>query len=198
MINSSKQQTLSYIFKKYEFNPVHSRQVTKLALILFDKTKGVLHNLSDREKSLLEAGSLLHDIGYFVAEKAHNKHSAKIIKEERPSGFTEEEIEIIANVARYHRGKKPKEKHESYSNLSAASQKITRQLSAFTRLADALDRSHSSVVNDLDCVFDSYTLTLFIVIKLNSPECSIEIDKAMVKKELFEEEFGVEIKFNIQ
>ena len=198
MLDTIKQKSILYILRKYELDPDHSNQVKKLALALFDKTKGVLHDFSDKERDLLEAGTMLHDIGYYVSAKDHHKHSAKIIKDERPEGFSDEEIEIIANIARYHRGKKPKENHENYASLSESAKKLARKLSAFTRFADALDSSHLSMINDLDCVYDFFSQNLFIILKLNIPDCSLEISKAQSKKDLFEEEFAVEIKFRIE
>ena len=198
MINTHTQKNITYMFQKYEQEPAHAKQVTKLALLLFDKTQGFLHNYSDRERSLLEAGSLLHDIGYAISAKNHNKHSASLIKSERLSGYTDMEIEIIANIARYHRGKVPKEKHKNYASLPAEAKELTKKLCAFTRFADALDRSHFSVIKDFDCSYDPYTRILYIILKLNSPDCSIEINKAKSKKDLFEEEFSVEIQFRIE
>lgn len=198
MLDSDKQKSILYILRKYEIDPDHSNQVKKLALILFDKTKGILHDFSDKERDLLEAGTILHDIGYYIAAKDHHKHSAKIIRNERPSGFTDEEIEIIANIARYHRGKKPKENHESYAALSDSTKKLTRKLSAFGRFADALDSSHLSKINDLECIYDFYSQNLFIILKLNISDYSLEINKAQIKKDLFEEEFAVEIKIRIE
>lgn len=198
MLDTVKQKSLLYILRKYEHDPDHSNQVKKLALALFDKTRGELHDFDDKERDLLEAGAILHDVGYFTSAKDHHKHSAKIIKNEKPEGFTDEEIEIISNIARYHRGKKPKESHESYAVLSEPTKTLTRKLSAFVRFADALDNSHLSLVNNLDCVYDYYSQTLFVILKLNMPDFSLEINKAQSKKDMFEEEFAVKIKFKFE
>ncbi|MEI8389488.1 MAG: HD domain-containing protein [bacterium] len=198
MLDTTKQKSILYILRKYELNPDHSNQVKKLALTLFDKTQGVLHDFFERERDLLEAGAVLHDIGYYISAKGHHKNSAKIIKEEKPQGFSDEEIEIIANIARYHRGKKPKESHENYAALSEPAKALTRKLSAFVRFADALDNSHLSLVTDLDCIYDLFSQNLFVMLKLNMPDFSLEIDKAESKKDLFEEEFKVKIKFRFE
>jgi len=198
LLDTTKQKILLYILRKYEIDPDHSNQVKKLALTLFDKTKGVLHDFSEKERDLLEAGALLHDIGYYISAKDHHKNSAKIIKDEKPEGFSDEEIEIIANIARYHRGKKPKENHENYASLSESSKIITRKLSSFVRFADALDNSHLSLITNLDCIYDFFSQNLFIILKLNMPDCSLELNKAQSKKDLFEEEFKVKIKFRFE
>jgi len=198
MLDTTKLKSILYILRKYELDSDHSNQVKKLALTLFDKTKGVLHDFSDNERDLLEAGAILHDIGYYTSAKGHHKNSAKIIKNEKPDGFSDEEINIIANIARYHRGKMPKESHENYAALSEPTKALTRKLSAFVRFADALDNSHLSLVTDLDCIYDLYSQNLFILLKLNMPDCSLEINKAQSKKDLFEEEFKVKIKFRFE
>lgn len=198
MLDTEKQKSILYILRKYELDPDHSNQVKKLALTLFDKTKGVLHDFSEKERDLLESGAILHDIGYYTSAKGHHKNSAKIIKDEKPQGFSDEEIEIIANIARYHRGKKPKENHENYAYLSEPTKMLTRKLSAFVRFADALDNSHLSLITDLDCIYDFYSQNLFIILKVNMPDFSLEINKAQSKKDLFEEEFKVKIKFRFE
>lgn len=198
MLDTIKQKNILYILRKYELDADHANQVKKLALSIFDKTKGILHDFSDKERDLLEAGALLHDIGYYISAKDHHKNSAKIIKDEKLEGFTDEEIEIIANIARYHRGKKPKENHESYASLLEPTKILTRKLSSFVRFADALDNSHLSLITDFDCIYDFYSQNLFIILKLNILDCSPEINKAQSKKDLFEEEFGVKIKFRFQ
>ncbi len=198
MLNAVKQKSVNYILGKYETEPEHAMRVRKLALKLFDITKGNLHNFSNEERSLLEAGALLHDIGYYISANEHNKHSARLIREERPSGFTDEEILIVSCIARYHRGKKPKDKHENYAALSETAKKLTRKLSALCRLADALDCSHQSVVEEMDCIYNSFSKDFFIVLKFNMPDCSVEISKARDKKDMFEEEFNVEVKFRIE
>jgi len=193
MLNTLKDKSIRYILQKYEIEPAHSKQVKKLALLLFDKTYGILHNFSEKERDLLEAGALLHDIGYYISANAHNKHSAKLIRKERPSGFTDEETAVIALIARYHRGKKPKEKHEYYSSLSEQNKQLTRKLSAFCKLADALDCSHLSIVENFNCIYNANLREFFIILNLNMPDCSVELAKSRNKKDLLENEFNIKL-----
>lgn len=195
MLKETGRESVRKIFNRYEQEPSHAEQVNKIALIIFDKTKGLIHNMSDNERELLEAGALLHDIGYYISAKGHNKNSYKLITENTLPGFSGQETEIIANIARYHRGKPPKDKHSCYAFLSQHDKHLVNRLGAFVRLADAFDRSHRNVINDLDFVFDSFLKTLIIVLKLNAPDCFFEILKAKDKKDLFEKEFGLNIKF---
>lgn len=197
MLNKLRQESIRKIFDLYETEPPHAYQVTKLALIIFDKTFGLIHNMGDNERDLLEAGALLHDIGYYISAKSHNKNAYKLIEKELIPGFTELEKEIIGNITRYHRGKLPQKKHKNYSDLSIKDRSLVNKLSAFVRLADALDRSHRSVINDIDILNDSFYKILIVILKLKTPDCASEIWKAKDKKDLFEKEFNLQLKFEV-
>ena len=199
MQNSVQEKSIKNLFNKYFFDPDHANQVKKLSLLIFDKTKGFLHNFSDHERILLEAGSFLHDIGYCVSSEGHNKHSYALITESSIEGFSTEETEIIANIARYHRGKKPRKTHPCFGKLADnKDRELVKKLSSMVRMADGLDRSHLSVIESLDCTYDSYSQILYVIMRLNIPDCGFEIWAADRKKELFEEEFGVRVIFKVK
>lgn len=183
MINQVRQNSVINMLYKYDHEPAHAEQVTKLSLIIFDKTKGMLHEFSQNERDLLEAGALLHDIGYYIGAQGHNKNSKKIIKHNGLAGFSKDEVRAIAKIARFHRGRLP-EKPDFTTN----------KLAAMVRVADALDRTHYSVVDDIEFQRDS---GLTFLLKLRTPDCRFEILKAQDKKDLFEREFGLELKFKI-
>jgi exopolyphosphatase/guanosine-5'-triphosphate,3'-diphosphate pyrophosphatase len=127
----------------------HSRQVTKLALSLFDQT-AQLHRLGEPERELLEVASLLHDVGFAVAQSAHHKHSLYLIRNADLDGFGPEELAVIANVARYHRKALPSERHPDYQALSEGERLLVRRLAALLRIADGLDADHFQVVQQVD------------------------------------------------
>jgi exopolyphosphatase/guanosine-5'-triphosphate,3'-diphosphate pyrophosphatase len=56
----------------------------------------------------------------------------------------------MANVARYHRGAKPKQSHDNFAALDPDDQDVVVILGALLRLADGLDRSHYNAVRGLD------------------------------------------------
>ncbi len=88
--------------RRCEWHKQHSTQVTRLALRLFDELSG-LHELGPLDRELLEYASLMHDIGWHIGGKGHHKHSAYLIRHGKLKGFTDEEVETMANIARYHR-----------------------------------------------------------------------------------------------
>ena len=127
----------------------HSKQVTRLALTLFDQTKE-LHGLGDREREWLEYASLLHDIGNHISYERHHQHSYYLIKNGDLRGFEPDEIEVIALLTRYHRRAMPKRGHPGYGKLSKPLRRIVKTLSVFLRLAETLDRSRNGVVRKID------------------------------------------------
>jgi exopolyphosphatase / guanosine-5'-triphosphate,3'-diphosphate pyrophosphatase len=89
--------------RRCNWDEVHSRQVARLALELFDSTLA-LHGLSPEDRELLEHASLLHDIGAHVSTESHHKHTEYLIRHGRLLGFSPEEVDVLAALGRYHRG----------------------------------------------------------------------------------------------
>ena len=137
----------------------HARHVTGLALRLFDACTA-LHGLGTAERELLEYAGLLHDIGYHISRRNHHKHALYLIKNADLRGFQPEEIDVMAHVARYHRGGLPKEKHLTFQVLPKTIRQTILKLAALLRLAEGLDRSHFQNVQHLAVELDEKTLTL--------------------------------------
>ncbi len=127
----------------------HAQQVARLALNIFDQTRSV-HGLTDVEREWLEYGALLHDIGVHISYERHHRHSYYLIKNGDLRGFSPQEIEVMALIARYHRQVTPKKSHEGYGDLRGSLRRTVRALSAMVRLAEGLDRSHARALSGLD------------------------------------------------
>jgi exopolyphosphatase / guanosine-5'-triphosphate,3'-diphosphate pyrophosphatase len=127
----------------------HSRQSARLALRLFDVTAS-LHGLGEREREWLEYAALLHDVGYAIQYRNHHKHAYYLITNADLDAFDQREIEIIAHVARYHRGPVPKPgRHPTLAALKPWQQRTIRKLAALLRVSDSLDRTHASRVDEI-------------------------------------------------
>lgn len=135
-----------HVANSYHEDLRHAEHITDLALELFDEMSP-LHGLGEQDRELLEAASLLHNVGIFISHSAHHRHSYYIIRNsEHLTGFTEREIEIIAQVARYHRKSAPKSKHADFASLSSSDKSKVRWMAAMLRVAIGLDRSNRQVV----------------------------------------------------
>ncbi len=131
-----------------EFELVHGKQVARLAGRIFDQI-AERFKLDLESRPFLEAAARLQDVGYLINYDQHHKHSYQLILNSRLSGFRPRELELIANIARYHRGARPKKGHANFRQLPPEDQRRVRQLSAILRLAGGLDRSHTQQVKDV-------------------------------------------------
>ncbi len=192
--SSIRERSVLKTAKKYHTNLEHSERVAAFALSLFDQTQGQLHHWGADERQLLWAAAILHNCGHYVSHSAHHKHSYYLIRNGELLGYNETEIEIIANIARYHRKSPPKKKHESYRNLLHKEHRtMVNQLSAILRLAVALDRRQIGAISHIQCEylpnFKEFKMSIFP--SLIEDECALEMWSLDYKKGIFEEEFGL-------
>jgi len=164
---------------------LHAAHVARLALELFDKTHA-LHQLTSTEREWLHYGSLLHDVGCYVGYAKHQRHSYYLITHGDLTGFSAEEIEVIASIARYHKGKGPRESHENWKRLDPYARPVVEKLAALVRIADGLDRSHRQLVTDVACRVRSRRVEFEAVAR---GDCEAELEAARRKADLFERVF---------
>jgi exopolyphosphatase/guanosine-5'-triphosphate,3'-diphosphate pyrophosphatase len=89
---------------RYHPDLAHTRHVAELALGMFDELARLgVHAGDPRERELLWAASMLHDIGMSVDYDDHHKHSRYLILNGGLPGFSPVEVAIVAQAARYHR-----------------------------------------------------------------------------------------------
>lgn len=126
----------------------HATHVSRLALRIFDETRD-LHGMKAAEREVLEFSALLHEIGLHVAFEGYHKHTYYLIRHAGLRGFTDDQVALIANVARYHRKATPSEKHENFRELAPRQRKTVERATAILRIADALDRGRKQAVRDV-------------------------------------------------
>lgn len=163
----------------------HALQVAKITGEIFDAVAAPF-GLGDKERQLVEAAALLHDVGYFISYAAHHKHTYHLVRHADLFGFTPREREIIAQVARYHRKALPKKKHESFARLTLQDQLLVERLGGILRLADGLDRRRNSLVTTLEC---SLSPSSFLVKVVAAGDVSVELFGGKTKGDLFERAF---------
>lgn len=182
-------QSIRKVMKHYEREPQHARQVARLALRLFDDLT-LLHGLGELEREWLEAAALLHDIGWSRSNAEHHKESGRLILKADLIGWLDEERQVIANIARYHRKAAPKETHKSFAALSETAQTVVAKLAAILRIADGLDRSHHNVVESVTCRIDHDVVRLELFCRR---EIGFELFGFEKKRDLFHGAFGLEV-----
>jgi exopolyphosphatase / guanosine-5'-triphosphate,3'-diphosphate pyrophosphatase len=192
---SIRERNTLQIAGKYGVDLPHSRRVADFALSLFDRTYGSLHHWDLTTRQLLWSAAILHNSGHFVSHDAHHKHSYYLIRYGELLGYSEAEIDTIANIARYHRKSPPKKKHQNLQNLSKEQRSIVSQLSAILRLAVALDRGGVGAINTIDFSCDLTNRECQLTFFPTNPddECVLEGWSLDYKKPIFEAEFNLKL-----
>jgi exopolyphosphatase/guanosine-5'-triphosphate,3'-diphosphate pyrophosphatase len=126
-----------------------------------------------------------------IAESKHHKHSYYLIKSSGMKSFNKLDLELVANIARYHRKAHPSQKHLGFSQLSPANQDVVRKLSSLLRVADALDFRREQRVESVSCGVKPKVLTISIASATNVQE---EITWAGKKGGLIQEVFNTELR----
>jgi exopolyphosphatase/guanosine-5'-triphosphate,3'-diphosphate pyrophosphatase len=161
--------------------------VAALAGRIFEQLAGPL-DLPAGDRLLLECAARLQDVGYVINYDQHHKHSYHLIRNSRLPGVRPHDLELIANVARYHRGAHPKRKHENLARLAAEDQRRVQRLAAILRLAGGLDRSRSQQVRD---VLVRVAEDGVVIEAVADTEPKVDLWGAERRNDLFEKAFGL-------
>ncbi len=143
--------SVKYIGSKYHYDEIHAIHIQTLSTSIFDQLKKI-HSLSDRDRLYLQVAALLHDIGKFVNLDKHHIYTYNIIKAQNIMGFSNRELNIVANVARYHDEENPERFHDNYNSMEYMDQIKISKLSAILKLADSMDITHLQKINNVEII----------------------------------------------
>ena len=166
-------------------NERHCEHVATLAAEVFDALRDA-YALPPGGRDILRAGALLHDIGYLINHERHHKHAYHLIMHGDLRGFSPREVELIANVARYHRRALPRKTHPNFARLDKGERRLVRRLAGILRVADGLDRTHACAIKSVRCKVGDDVIRLSVNASRNP---AIELDDAKRKAALFEKAF---------
>lgn len=177
-----------YIGKKYGIDKKHSERVKNLSLEIFDKTKR-FHRLGDRERLFLEIAAILHDVGKYVNLNEDGFYCYNIIYYEEILGLSDKNLNIVANVVRYHGEEIPSLSHENYKTLNFTDKIIVSKLAAILKLAEALNISKKNKIdNNIYITVEDRT----VYFQLDTyKDCTLEMWSFKNNGEFFEEVMGV-------
>jgi exopolyphosphatase/guanosine-5'-triphosphate,3'-diphosphate pyrophosphatase len=170
----------------------HVEQVRIIGLTLFDRLCNVI-GADQEERPILEAACLLHDVGQVVSYRKHHKHSFQLIMHAERLNFTSRDRYLVAMVSRYHRRKGPSLKDEEFARLTDEEQGIVRRMSALLRVADGLDRGHTSAVERVSTRITAERLTIRATPKLKAEDLSLECWGAAKKSDVLAKVLGREV-----
>lgn len=182
-------ETVRQFARKCRSNARHNEHIAGLALQIFDRL-AIPFGMPDEARDLLEAAALVHDVGFLVNHAQHHKHAYHLIMHSDLAGYSSHEIELIANVVRYHRRASPRKSHANFARLALEDQAWVRRLAGVLRVAVALDRSHTQVVREVQCYVRRGRVRLTLIA---DREPQVEMWDALRKTKLFEKAFDVEL-----
>jgi exopolyphosphatase/guanosine-5'-triphosphate,3'-diphosphate pyrophosphatase len=193
--SSIRQRSVMQMAQKYKVNSEYSERVAAYALNLFDQTQGILHNWETEERELLWAAAILHNCGLYISHSAHHKHSYYLIRNGELLGYSETEIEIIANLSRYHRKSTPKKKHDNYQCLPKKYRELVNNLHPLLRLAVALDRRQIGAIEEVKCEYIQGSQEFYLRLKPTNldDDCALELWSLNYKKPAFEAEYNLKL-----
>ncbi|MGA2682272.1 MAG: Ppx/GppA phosphatase family protein [Candidatus Bathyarchaeia archaeon] len=177
-----------HLGRSCNFDEKHSEAVAALAIQLFESAKQIgLHDMGENEKELLKYAAILHDVGDFLSFNNHQLHSQYIICNAELLGFDSKEIQIMGNIARFHRKKLPSKKAMKASGLDEKTKQCISILSTFLRFAEKLDRSHTGLVKKAEFVKVSKDQVLLSF--YSDSDCSFEEWSVIQNRQAFYEAF---------
>ncbi len=183
-------RSIRQLAERCDDDPTHSAHVAQLALQLFDQLRPV-HGLDATAREYLEAGALLANVGLVVAHTKHHLHAYYVIRNSELAGLTDAEIEVIAQIARYHRKSAPKPSHAEFAALAPENQALVRSLAGILRVAIGLDRSHRGRVASVRADIKPKRITVFVAADpAVGADIGLELYAANERKELLEADLG--------
>lgn len=175
--------------RKYSFDSAHATHVALLSGSLFAALQSQ-HRLDARYLVILKLAAFLHEIGMYVGISSYHEHSFYLIQNSELFGLSNRNLRMVALIARYHRKASPKPSHSAFSGLNREDRVIVTKLASILRIADALDRSYSQRIKDLECQVQKGR---FVISIPAIDDLSLEQIALKESGSLFEETFGLSV-----
>lgn len=161
----------------FDVNIPHAEQVCNLSIQLYKQLR-VLHKLPRQYVKVLRVAALLHDSGMRIKYYDHPRHSAYFILNANLYGISHRDLILASFVAQGHRIEEfnMQEWNKYKEVVREEDLAAVMKLSVILRIAESLDRSHSSAVKTLTCdvLGDSVIMKTEV-----EGDCSLEIKDAL-------------------
>jgi exopolyphosphatase/guanosine-5'-triphosphate,3'-diphosphate pyrophosphatase len=150
-----RQSAVRNLAAQYDTDFAHAEHVVRLSLELWDAlAEAGLHRGDPKERQLLWATAMLHDIGTAVDYDDHHKHSRYLILSAGLPGYSPREVGLIGQAVRYHRKGDPG--LGQFSSLAReGDEELLYRIAASVRIAEQLERSRDQAVTAFDVRLDN-------------------------------------------
>jgi len=175
--------------QRYGFDEKRAKRVARMADELFALLQSE-HRLSPRCELILHVAALLKDIGLYVSNRGHHKHSMYLIRNSDLFGLGDRDLLLASLVARYHRKALPRPTHEGYMALGRKGRTEVAKMAAMLRVASALERFRADRGCRLQCFLEPGRLVVQVTA---AGDLTMERYNLAVKSEMFEQFFGCKV-----
>ncbi len=148
-LDADQKRIVRSMARQYGVSTKHVKKVADVASMLFEGLRS-LHRQPPFRGRVLEAAAYLYNIGHFVNEAKHHRHSLYLVANSDLPGFDDRERMIIANLCRYHRKSMPQAGHEPFQGLSPEDRRTVELMAPLLRIAVALDQSQQQRVERVE------------------------------------------------
>ncbi|MCL2410776.1 MAG: HD domain-containing protein [Treponema sp.] len=179
--------------RKYHFDEAHGRNVAHHCMTIFDALVKE-HGMNRRQRIMLEAAAILHDVGTYIRRSAHQKHGHYIVANSEIFGLHADELNIVANVVNYHRGDPPSQSDIEYIQLQREDRILVLKMASILRVADTLDRSHTQQIKNI--TVERRSETVVFNVDNNAYDLSFELIHLEEKGKMFQDVFGYKVILN--
>jgi exopolyphosphatase/guanosine-5'-triphosphate,3'-diphosphate pyrophosphatase len=188
-LDPDQRRAVRALARRYGTATPHSRKVAELAGMLFHELR-TLHRLPPDRGRWLEAAAHLYNIGHYVNEARHHRHSMYLVANSDLPGFDDRERLVIANLCRYHRKSMPQSSHQDFAALGPEERRAILFLAPLLRLAIALDQSQQQKVERVEAQIQETAVELWL-----SSRCDLDIEQwhAQQLSDLFQSVYGVQL-----
>jgi exopolyphosphatase / guanosine-5'-triphosphate,3'-diphosphate pyrophosphatase len=144
-IESERWDSLQQAVQHYRVDMGHALQVRTSAMELFSALKS-LHHLPLEYREWLSAAAMLYEVGDFVNRNGRHRHAQYIIANSEILGYTPEQRQVIAAIARYLGKSRPTPGDSSLKGLQPLDQERIAKASMLLRLARSMNLGRGRAV----------------------------------------------------
>lgn len=175
------------VCKRYGIDPKKAEPVRLHAMQLFDALANV-HGLPADYRQWLQSAAMMYEVGKFMNHQGHHRHSQYIIANSDIFGFSPEQRQIVAAIARYLGKTRPDPMDRPMKGIPMDQYPMIERAVVLLRLAVALNQDRASAVVGLKTTVYPKNVVLDIV----PGRGGAELERWAVTKEAgyFREVFG--------
>lgn len=189
-IESQRRNALVEAGKHFGVDRKFSERVRELAAALFNGLKSV-HGLPREYADWLAAAAMLQEVGSYINRAGRRRHTYYIISHYELFGYTLQQRQLIAAIARYVGKSRPTPDSRPVSPLSTAERNMVQKAVVLLRLARALDQGRRGAVETVKVQVQPGRVTLRLVTRRGGAD----LEQWALEKErgYFRDVFGREL-----